>query len=176
MPGGGLHNAGPKNLCASTHGSKPRDGMNRIRQAGRNQPTPTRWVWLNWAPTWRWVAWGLYMVVITRLLTQPADDLPRFPLLFPHQDKVLHVAIFAVMAGALRWALPWTFSKGPAWIGGLALCLAYGLAIEAIQGAVPSAGRSFEWADLVADGCGALLGWWMAAWCFAPDPAPRTED
>lgn len=64
-------------------------------------------------------------------------------------DKVYHVLAFA----ALAFPLPLVRPRWTAWI--ILGVIAYGGVIEVIQ---PFFGRQAEWADLVADGVGAILG------------------
>lgn len=71
------------------------------------------------------------------------------------EDKVVHFALFAVLAALLgRWGRSAGFAR-PLLLAVL-LATAYGAGTEALQTVVP--GRSAEWLDLVADGVGALAG------------------
>ena len=64
-------------------------------------------------------------------------------------DKIYHVLAFACLAFPLPLVRPrWTV-----WV--ILSVIVYGAAIEVIQ---PFFGRQAEWADLVADGIGAILG------------------
>ena len=64
-------------------------------------------------------------------------------------DKLYHILAFACLAFPLPLVRPrWTV-----WV--ILSVIAYGGAIEVIQ---PFFGRQAEWADLVADGIGAILG------------------
>lgn len=64
-------------------------------------------------------------------------------------DKIYHILAFACLAFPLPLVRPrWTV-----WV--ILSVIAYGGAIEVIQ---PFFGRQAEWADLVADGVGAILG------------------
>ncbi|NCT81957.1 MAG: VanZ family protein [Comamonadaceae bacterium] len=76
-------------------------------------------------------------------------------------DKSNHALAFAALAFAGVWAL-W---PSPRHWGRLALALlAYGAAIEIAQGWLPP--RSADALDLLADGCGIVLGL-LAAWPLA---------
>lgn len=66
-----------------------------------------------------------------------------------HLDKLAHMAAFFVLVFPTAALWP----RVTAWIGLLAVL--YGAAIEVIQ---PYAGRSAEFADLLADGIGVALG------------------
>ena len=64
-------------------------------------------------------------------------------------DKVYHILAFACLALPLPFAKPrWTL-----WV--ILSVIAYGGTIEVLQ---PYFGRHAEWADLLADGLGAILG------------------
>lgn len=64
-------------------------------------------------------------------------------------DKVYHILAFACLALPLPFVKPrWTL-----WV--ILSVITYGGTIEALQ---PYFGRHAEWADLLADGLGALLG------------------
>lgn len=78
-------------------------------------------------------------------------------------DKVYHVLAFACLAFPLPLVRPrWT-----TWV--ILGVVAYGGAIELIQ---PSVGRQAEWADLLADGIGAVMGavsgWALSRYASAP--------
>ena len=64
-------------------------------------------------------------------------------------DKIYHVLAFACLA----FPLPLVRPRFAVWV--ILGVIAYGGAIEVIQ---PFFGRQAEWADLVADGIGAILG------------------
>ena len=66
-----------------------------------------------------------------------------------HLDKIFHVMAF----GALAMALCLGFPKRALWV--VVGVIAYGALIEVVQ---PHVGRSAEWADLLADALGAILG------------------
>lgn len=90
----------------------------------------------------------------------PSDDIPQSIIL--SQDKLIHMAIFAVLAWLvyrglrLRAVARWEVA---AWVTFL-LCLVYGAADELHQYFVP--GRSMDVYDLIADVIGAALAIWLA--------------
>lgn len=69
-------------------------------------------------------------------------------------DKLAHFLAFAALAAPLSWRYPHL------WRTVALVTLAYGGLIEIIQ---PLTGRGAEWADLLADGAGALAGAFAAA-------------
>ena len=75
--------------------------------------------------------------------------------LFENSDKVVHLVLFALLAGTTRWRFG----------GSVALVLAvvaYAVASELIQGALLSS-RSGDPYDVVADLIGVAAGWLVAA-------------
>jgi VanZ family protein len=91
---------------------------------------------------------GLALVIITTLALMP-DPQPvatELPL-----DKITHLAAFLVLAWLTDAGWPEHGFVAWKWLP----LLAYGLAIEVIQIAVP--GRFFDLADLAADGAGLAL-------------------
>ena len=77
----------------------------------------------------------------------PQTDLPGL-------DKVVHLSLFALLAGTARWR----FGSAP---GVLLAVLGYAVASEVVQ-ALLLERRSGDLLDAVADGAGALLGSWVA--------------
>ncbi|BDD11303.1 hypothetical protein FUAX_37350 [Fulvitalea axinellae] len=104
------------------------------------------------------IIWALVILLLTML---PGEHFPRpMKLDFFQFDKVAHAGIFCVLTmlmivgfkkqgkyQVLRYrAIPYT----------VGITLAYGLAIELLQSAVP--GRGFEYLDLLANALGVLIG------------------
>ena len=98
---------------------------------------------------------------------------------FPHADKLVHAAIYALLAIAAlatsaAWRISWSVKLGLAVWGALA---ALGALDEATQLLVP--GRSADVLDWVADGLGALLGIGLYAagrsWISSPRQHAPTE-
>ncbi len=74
--------------------------------------------------------------------------------LFPYADKVVHLTLFALLAGTTRWRF------GPL-LGAFAAVAAYAVASEVVQAQL-LATRSGDAYDVVADLAGAVLGWLLA--------------
>lgn len=98
--------------------------------------------------------------VSTVLFTLPGDEFPSANWLnIPHLDKLVHTCIFVTLCyTCFLFIKSW---KNPKNIGSIAaiiaaLFLLYGVGIEFIQEAFV-VHRSFELADIVADGCGCLV-------------------
>ncbi len=84
------------------------------------------------------------------LFAPSADGTPTFP----GADKLVHLLLFALLAGTLRWRF------GPALVG-LGIVAVYAVASELIQGfALPN--RSGDPLDVVADLAGVAAGWLLA--------------
>lgn len=84
-------------------------------------------------------------VTYLMLFHQGGGSMPKFP----HADKLYHAIAFSALlfpTAALR----------PRWIWKVAVAsLAYGAFIEVVQ---PQFGRQAEWADLLADAIGVVIG------------------
>ena len=74
--------------------------------------------------------------------------------LFPGADKVVHAALFGLLAATTRWRF------GPVAVGFVAVA-AYAVASEVAQ-AVLLTSRSGDAYDVVADLLGAVVGWLVA--------------
>lgn len=104
--------------------------------------------------------WLCAMAVLVLSLMPGAERLPS-----TGWDKSNHLLAFATLAllGCLAW---------PALVLRLLVALlAYGALIEVLQSFTPT--RRAEWADLLADALGLLLGW-AIAWVMARRRAGKT--
>lgn len=106
----------------------------------------------------RWVVTLAYASVIFYLSSRPWGGIP----LFPHADKIIHLAIYFGLSALCVWSLRATALKWRSAIFPMAFVLAtlYGVTDEVHQLFVP--GRSCSVADLAFDGVGAFLGAWLA--------------
>lgn len=80
--------------------------------------------------------------------------------MFPGEDKVAHLALYAVFGAALAWGWVRSAREGSA-SSVLALGLLYGASDEWHQAFVP--GRDPSPGDLLADTAGVLLGYWLSS-------------
>lgn len=110
-----------------------------------------------WLVVWTGLAW--------LMLT------PRPPVA-PVSDKIVHFAVYLTMT-----AFALSFSRSQLSIAGTATLTAMlASLLEYLQGFVP--GRSFDPADLLANGAGIASGWLLAATLLllAPHPLARSAD
>ena len=109
-------------------------------------------------------AFVVAVLVSLAVLFAPAADVPDAP---PGVDKVVHLAVFLVLAVTGRWA-----GMRATVLGGL--LVAYAAASEVLQAATPLE-RSGSPADLLADVVGIALG--LAGWALGErsrGAAPRS--
>lgn len=96
--------------------------------------------------------WALALAVAITVAALVGSLLPRVPMPEgPFGDKILHAAGYAALAFFWRRAL-----QGPT-VGLLLIAVVgFGALVECLQGLTPW--RSFEWADMLANGTGATIG------------------
>ena len=102
----------------------------------------------RWRPLWRALLLLMMLVVCWLAFTPTPPALP-----FGQADKFEHALAFAALAAAA--ALAGRGGQGGAWIAAASM-LAFGGFIEIVQTQIP--GRSGDWFDLAADGCGIAIG------------------
>ncbi|MFM7357533.1 MAG: VanZ family protein [Sediminibacterium sp.] len=100
------------------------------------------------------------------LFTMPGSSVPAFPWLAKiHADKLVHLALFSSWC----FLFCWPFHKSPVsntrrqqWFLLIALTgIFYGIAVEFIQREM-NLGRAFEIKDVIADGIGCAIGYWLS--------------
>ncbi len=97
------------------------------------------------------LAFGAAVLLSLYVLFRPASD---GALPFWQADKLVHAALFAVLAGTARW-------RFGASVLALGLLCAYAPASEVVQG-VALAARDGDWHDALADLLGVAVGWLLA--------------
>lgn len=96
------------------------------------------------------------------LASSSPSPFPFVPRAFLSHDKLIHLAVYALLGGLVRPALEGTrLRPGPALLLAGLLAAAYGATDELHQSFVP--GRDGSLADLLADAAGSFLGAWSAA-------------
>ena len=114
------------------------------------------------------------LIFLTWVLLAPAATVGTYYPGFPYADKVLHFLCFGVLVLLARFAFPDPrHLTVPRWLLPV-LALAYGAALEVIQGLLVQYHRSFEWGDIAANGLGAA-GFWVLSVCLLaqrPRPVP----
>jgi hypothetical protein len=107
------------------------------------------------AGTSRWAGWCFGLVVLLSLAVLFGPSTVGDPV-FPGADKVVHLTLFALLAGTARWR----FGGSAAALG---LVVAYAPVSELVQGTLLS-GRSGDPLDVVADLAGTAIGWSVVGW------------
>ena len=104
----------------------------------------------------------LYLLVTVVLLTVPGNEFPKAKLFhIKGGDKVVHVGMFLLLTWCFCYpfkASNFSYAERKSWFIKIAIsALVYGIIMEIVQKYfVPN--RSFEMADILVDGIGALLG------------------
>ncbi|MCC6772906.1 MAG: VanZ family protein [Gemmatimonadaceae bacterium] len=114
----------------------------------------------RWAPS---VVWGMGILALTSL---PGSALPVGPAI-PGTDKLVHAALYAVLASLVAHAVPGQSMRAMLVVGG-ALAL-FAAADEWHQRWIP--GRSADMLDWVADMSGAVVGY-----TYSSRSAPRRRE
>jgi VanZ family protein len=128
----------------------------------------SRWARLNWSSRARWALTAAFWVLANLLLLTPSQTFRDVGQFLPFQDKIVHLAIFGVLAALIRWSIPTLWSRG--WKGGLVLLvlMLYGAGTECLQTLFSGLGRSFEWGDILMDCIGVVVGQLLCGWVSIP--------
>ncbi|MEH0020236.1 MAG: VanZ family protein [Desulfobacter sp.] len=105
--------------------------------------------------------WLPVLALCTAIFWQSAFPSLATPSLFPHQDKLLHLAAYALLAFLTARALACERPGMPRktiWVLAALFAAGYGLSDEIHQAFVP--GRCAEIADFAADALGGMSGAW----------------
>lgn len=113
---------------------------------------------LNWKHIGYFVPAVAWAVLIWSLST--TTSLPPIPWDFLSPDKIGHLIFYAIETLLLIWG----FSKSQKWVKHkkieVLICMtiagSYGMALEFVQAGIP--GRSFDYADMIANFIGTILG------------------
>jgi VanZ family protein len=108
---------------------------------------------------WRALPALLYTAALLYGGVIDVGPLPKLPHLAT--DKLLHAAAFAGLAVLVEFALWRLAPRRRRWLA-VGVSTGVGALLELVQSALPY--RSAELLDLLADGCGAVLGVLLMAW------------
>ena len=114
---------------------------------------------------WQWLAISVWATILLILSTVSSQRLPKIQSWSDviGVDKLAHALVYAVFAVLLYLPLQnWRISAG--WTATLLSAL-FGASMEFLQASL-STGRSFEFADMLANSVGAIIGtlgirWWL---------------
>jgi VanZ family protein len=106
---------------------------------------------------WKWLPGFMVMALIFTFSSLPGNDLPHLGILDFLVKKSAHVAIYAILATAIWYAMDWKLeSRGLVWL----LTVLYAITDEFHQSFIR--GRHPWWLDvLLFDAVGAALGLWL---------------
>ncbi|GGH77304.1 VanZ family protein [Filimonas zeae] len=114
--------------------------------------------------SWLHIPALIFLVLSIYLLTIPGKDLPEVGLFdaIPLFDKWVHMGMFGILVFLFAMAFQKKIQTKPSILPLIALlALAYGIAMEYVQ-KYCVANRSFDITDILADGAGCAIGWWLA--------------
>ena len=102
----------------------------------------------------------IWLIIIYVLLTMPNNDIPQFGFLDAiYFDKWVHAGLFAVLTFLFGWPFRKLYtSQHYLFISIAVLALMYGIAMEYVQKYLTT-DRDFDYADMIADGVGCLIGY-----------------
>jgi hypothetical protein len=126
-------------------------------------PAETRWTLLNWPGRSRLAVLACFFATVNWLIFAPAGTFQEVHEFFAHQDKIVHGAIFLLLAALVRWSFP----RGAArpgvdeWLryGVPAALVLYACSVEFLQPLIGGKGRQFEWLDMASNITGLCSGW-----------------
>lgn len=127
--------------------------------------------------SWLHIPALIFLVLSIYLLTVPGKDLPevRFFNSIPLFDKWVHMGMFGILVFLFAMAFQKRIQAKPSTLPLIALlALAYGIAMEYVQ-KYCVANRSFDITDILADGAGCVIGWWLAKIILKRKDAPKQQ-
>ena len=107
-------------------------------------------------PALRIVVVLAYLGIIAALSLLPAYDLPAIPL-FAGADKLVHLCMYTVLSFLVCWGARISPKSMRPLLLVLAMAFLWGVLMEVLQRAM-HLGRSFEYADIMANFAGAAAG------------------
>ncbi len=99
-------------------------------------------------------------LIVAAASLAPADDLPHTGFwAIPHLDKLAHILLYAMLAVLMGLSYPLSDGLRPARLTAIVIaCIGYGALLECAQVSIPSLGRCFSTADILANALGAIVG------------------
>lgn len=114
---------------------------------------------LDW-PDWkRRLTLALFFLLLNWLMLAPASAFEGIQKFLPHQDKIVHGALFLTLAFLVRWSLATWDERGWRDWGVFSALALYAGTIEAFQPVLGGAGRQFDWLDMASNLAGVCAGW-----------------
>lgn len=103
--------------------------------------------------------WLIWLITISFLLLIPGNSIPQAGFIVPHLDKLVHLAMFAILSfltlSNLRSKRKFTGLKEIVMV--VLFSSGIGLVLELVQELFIK-GRYFDWWDVVANTIGAIIG------------------
>ncbi|UAY54381.1 VanZ family protein [Arachidicoccus terrestris] len=105
----------------------------------------------------------IWLLIIFILLTLPQRDFDGVDMKIPFQDKLVHMGLFGGLVfffGLAYRKIPFAFSKTKL-VFMVLIATSYGIIMEFVQKYCTGHSRSFSYEDMVADGLGAVIGYFL---------------
>jgi len=98
----------------------------------------------------------LYLMALTVVSLLPSSALPDDIPLFPGEDKIIHILMYAGLAALLGWTLADRLCSPRKLLALILVTSTYGILLEILQYTITT--RSFEWSDAIANTIGTIAG------------------
>ena len=105
----------------------------------------------------------IWLLLIFILLTLPGKDFDKVDMRIPYEDKMVHICLFGGLVFFFGFAyrkIPFAFTKSKLIFMVLG-ATAYGIIMEFVQKYCTNHSRSFSYDDMLADGLGAVIGYFL---------------
>lgn len=119
----------------------------------------------------------IWLLIIFILLTLPGKDFQGVDMKLPFQDKIVHMGLFGGLVfffGLAYRKIPFFYSKTKLIFMVLA-ATSYGIIMEFVQKYCTGHSRSFSYEDMMADGLGAIIGYFLIRYIIIKLHSKRLE-
>ena len=119
---------------------------------------PKHFRWSN-HPLFQILPW-FWLIFISIMVLLPANKVTNI-VMFDHFDKIIHFLVFFISIMLFSFRYKYTELHKFRLLSTSLFLIVYAVCLEYLQGAF-SIGRSFEWADIISNSMGVLVGYRIA--------------